>query len=908
MRKSKSIDIKDILGSRIDGSKLVNDLERIRNRAEPVLAKITETFSDYTIHDIRHSEKVISILSWVIPTELLENMNDYELFFLIASCYLHDIGMADLPELSFENEPFDNIDEKRDSIRRLHHIRSEQFINNNFEKLCIEDEHQARIIGRICRGHREKIAGDLYSNREMYTSKNISVNIPMLASLLKLADDLDLTFERTPKIIYDTLKPKSEVSKDEWARHLSTCGVGCDPQNSSRIIITAKCWDLRIHRALKNLELKLQEELDSLSDQLFQYSKFAPTLPQRVLVSIENIGYEVVDLKFRLQEKEITTLLMGEQLYDRKEAALRELLQNSYDACRHRVKIDPKIKPTILFQLSGDRQRLIVRDNGVGMTRAQIEKYLVRIGSCFYKSKEFLEKDLDFTPISSFGIGLLSYFMISDHISIETKSENDQPFLIEIFGIEDYFLMRKGNNQNIGTTITLFLKEEFGKKLDVEKEIKFYARHLEFPVQIITPEGQEAIIENEPAVPNVGTFIKNEYPASRKYGFTSFSYHQKNYDITFNFLCQKDKTTGLSPINPPWYDRHSQNNQIAISMEGIYVNEIKDLLPSYFNKWLNIDLNLRAGIVDLNISRTAIVKNYKFDSLVIELEKLLIESLKRWIADNEKRLGYAPSLRNVIVITYVSHELFGSSIGRTEIPNDAEASATYLEFFKEFYCFSIFSKKLEYHESYNNLLKTRKKIISLNNFPSDDDYTYAKDLMLNCTAFLDKQLYFLDNYSYYSYCDFCDSENVVFTRKKSFESMFEKEFVNTALQQAIQKTWKIVKFTNLKTNRIFETLSGRYGPKTLVNSDHKFIALLLNRPDVILKSERMDVLESFFSKFKRDVKNNFSVLIEKQERILQWYLDAGVIKNKTDFLITINELPPYYRPQLTGQNAKIDTF
>ena len=79
----------------------------------------------------------------------------YEIFFLIASTYLHDIGM--LGELDSSKDNIKNIREK-------HHLKSEEFINDNFGMLGIEDPHQAYIIGRICRGHREE---DL-SNIDVY--------------------------------------------------------------------------------------------------------------------------------------------------------------------------------------------------------------------------------------------------------------------------------------------------------------------------------------------------------------------------------------------------------------------------------------------------------------------------------------------------------------------------------------------------------------------------------------------------------------------------------------------------------------------------------------------------------------------------------------------------------------------
>ena len=64
---------------------------------------------------------------------------------------------------------------------------------------------------------------------------------------------------------------------------------------------------------------------------------------------------------------------------------------------------------------------LIAQDNGIGMNLEVLQKYFLNIGSSYYRSKEFqkvrnslINKGVDFDPVSRFGIGILSYFMISD--------------------------------------------------------------------------------------------------------------------------------------------------------------------------------------------------------------------------------------------------------------------------------------------------------------------------------------------------------------------------------------------------------------------------------------------------------------------------------------------------------------
>lgn len=65
-------------------------------------------------------------------------------------------------------------------------------------------------------------------------------------------------------------------------------------------------------------------------------------------------------------------------------------------------------------------RKLIVEDNGVGMDKDVIENHLMKVGSSYYSTAKFEAEHRDFTPISRFGIGILTCFMISDDIEIVT--------------------------------------------------------------------------------------------------------------------------------------------------------------------------------------------------------------------------------------------------------------------------------------------------------------------------------------------------------------------------------------------------------------------------------------------------------------------------------------------------------
>ena len=344
----------------------------------------------------------------------------------------------------------------------------EQFIVEHFEKLSISNIHQARIIGIIARGHRKENLYDatLFEPDFMYEDNN-SINIPLLAELLRIADELDLTFERTPMIIYEHIPPKDNISKQEWERHIDTTGVGLSKEDPLQLKCNATCHEPKIHRALKRLEDKINEELDNLPNHLHYYKDVRGDLPRKIVINIKAEGYKPYDLRFSLKEKAIVELLMGKKLYKDEDECIRELIKNSLDSCRLRKENTKKqgnsYNPEISIEYSQGDGLLKIQDNGVGMDEERIERYFTKIGQSFYRSTEFTEKKYGFTPVSELGIGILSCFMLAEKIIVETKTDDSKPFLIEIDDISDYFIVRNGSKKYNWYHSNSATKRKFGE-------------------------------------------------------------------------------------------------------------------------------------------------------------------------------------------------------------------------------------------------------------------------------------------------------------------------------------------------------------------------------------------------------------------------------------------------------------
>ncbi|MEY9994368.1 hypothetical protein ABIE67_006400 [Streptomyces sp. V4I8] len=197
--------------------------------------------------------------------------------------------------------------------------------------------------------------------------------------------------------------------------------------------------------------------------------------------------YLLADVRFRLDGDRVRDLLMGEQLYQDRTLALRELYQNALDACRYRRARtelwnlehpddrveDEDWKGEIVFvQGEEDGRRFIeCRDNGIGMGRHELRHLFAFAGSRFVEERKFLEEraawdaaGIPFHPNSRFGIGVLSYFMLADEIRVTTTRLGEdllprECLEVTIDGPGALFRIRpKGVRRQAGTAVRLYLR------------------------------------------------------------------------------------------------------------------------------------------------------------------------------------------------------------------------------------------------------------------------------------------------------------------------------------------------------------------------------------------------------------------------------------------------------------------
>lgn len=522
--------ILDALRIKEGGDKLVDRLAQIRRQASYKLDHTRDLFPLFTDHTIRHSDGVLEILDWLMPDEIKDKLNAWELYFLVAATYLHDIGMVEGCPGTPTDEQWEKfysdyktkqherglndptgilLKAKREFVRAHHHERSEQYIRDDWRELelrSLETPCEADIVGRIALGHRKVDLSDRTKFGETAFGNNQLIRRDLLAAYLRLADELDTTAYRTPWAEYEVLDINDEVSALEWGKHLSLGGVA---DNQGVIILSGACYDhmvfLRLQRLRNDIKSKLDEMKRMLSRPYASGDGFyvADPLPYHdIELDIEHVGYLPIDIRFELQHDEIARLIMGERLYGDKTACIRELLQNAVDTCREARDVRSRSwRAKIQVKEEDAGKTLTVVDNGMAMDEYIVRQYFAKVGISYYRSKDF---HANFSPISECGIGILSCFMMADVIIVDSKRDGSEPIQLEIRSLTESFIPRRGSSMEPGTTIRLHLKPDIIGKIDVLERVNHFAKHLEFPIEVITHDGTSYAVADEGLVPSVG--------------------------------------------------------------------------------------------------------------------------------------------------------------------------------------------------------------------------------------------------------------------------------------------------------------------------------------------------------------------------------------------------------------------
>ena len=203
--------------------------------------------------------------------------------------------------------------------------------------------------------------------------------------------------------------------------------------------------------------------------------------------------------EFQAESKKLMDMMIN-SIYTNKEIFLRELISNASDAIDklyYKSLTDPSVGMNkgdfrILITRDKENRILTIEDNGIGMTKEELEQNLGTIahsGSLDFKKDN---KDENIDIIGQFGVGFYSSFMVADKVTVISKAYgSDEAWQWESSGVDGYE-MTPAQKDTAGTQIILHIKpdtetdhyDNFLDEYGIVAIVKKYSDYVRYPIQM----------------------------------------------------------------------------------------------------------------------------------------------------------------------------------------------------------------------------------------------------------------------------------------------------------------------------------------------------------------------------------------------------------------------------------------
>ena len=204
--------------------------------------------------------------------------------------------------------------------------------------------------------------------------------------------------------------------------------------------------------------------------------------------------------QFKSESKKLMDMMIN-SIYTHKEIFLREIISNASDAIdklyfRSLTDNSVGIAPDefeIRIIIDKENRVISVSDNGCGMSESELDSNLGTIaksGSFDFKAQN--EKTENVEIIGQFGVGFYSAFMVSEKVTVETRSiDCEQGYIWQSSGAEGYTIAPT-DKQTVGTTVTMYIKhdteeEKYSEYLDqyrIQELIRKYSDYIRHPIRM----------------------------------------------------------------------------------------------------------------------------------------------------------------------------------------------------------------------------------------------------------------------------------------------------------------------------------------------------------------------------------------------------------------------------------------
>jgi molecular chaperone HtpG len=332
-----------------------------------------------------------------------------------------------------------------------------------------------------------------------------------------------------------------------------------------------------------------------------------------------NTGSEVREFEYKAEMKQLLDLIVH-SLYTHPEIFLRELISNAsdalnkvrFDALNAEALLDKDTELAVRISINREEGTFVIEDSGIGMSEEELIANLGTVAKSgtlgFMQELKDRQKELDGNLIGQFGVGFYSVFMVTDEVTVETRSSHpDSQGYRWCSGGQGTYTIEKIDKAARGTSISFKLKEdfkEFAEEYRVEQIVKKYSNFVDFPIYLdgkqvntITALWQRPKSElKEEEVGEFYKFMAGDYQ-------DPLDYLQVSVEgmVAFKALLFLPRE---APVEMLYRQGELENRGPQLYVRKVMIqHECRDLLPEY--------LRFIAGVVDtedlpLNVSREVV--------------------------------------------------------------------------------------------------------------------------------------------------------------------------------------------------------------------------------------------------------------------------------------------------------------
>ena len=384
--------------------------------------------------------------------------------------------------------------------------------------------------------------------------------------------------------------------------------------------------------------------------------------------------------QFKAESKRLLDLMIN-SIYTHKEIFIREIISNASDAIDKLCYIsltDDKVglsRFDFEIKITTDKEKrlLIISDNGIGMTKEDMENNLgviAKSGSFKFKS-EMAEKDIskdDIDIIGQFGVGFYSAFMVSDKVTVISKAYGEKDaFCWESEGADGYTIT-DAEKDGFGTDIIMHIKpdteeEKYSDYLEsykIQSLVKKYSDYIRYPIK--------------------GEVEKTRETGEEEKKFETYTEIEVLNSMVPIWQKQKSETTDEDVNNfykEHFYDFEDPIRAIRVNAEGAVSYKAMLFIPSkapygYFTKEYEKGLQLyTSGVLIMDKCSDLLPEHFRFVKGVVDSDNLSL-NISRELLQHDRQLKIIASnlekkikseLKKMMTEDILSYEKFFKAFG-----------------------------------------------------------------------------------------------------------------------------------------------------------------------------------------------------------------------------------------------------